>query len=72
MVMSQIMAKKIVGKDDTEKDNTEKDNTEKDNTEKDDTKSKTNEWGSFARSVLQIFISNINTWIVRSKFCLFY
>jgi len=76
MVMSQIMAKKIVGKDDTEKDNTEKDNTEKDNTEKDntekdDTKSKTNEWGSFARSVLQIFIQILILGLLGANFVYF-
>ena len=66
MIMSQIMAKKIVGKDDTEKDNTEKDNTEKD-----DTKSKTNEWGSFARSVLQIFIQILILGLLGANFVYF-
>ena len=64
--MSQLMAKKIVGKDDTEKDNTEKDNTEKD-----DTKSKPNEWGAFALSVLQIFIQILILGLLGANFVYF-
>ena len=50
---------------------TETEKKETENTEKDDTKSKTNEWGLFATSVLQIFIQILILGLLGANFVYF-